>query len=285
MAGYAYSDEYDDIDDDFDDIYAEDDRYDLGLLDDEHEADDERLDELEAMLREKQRAASAARAVEPVPDIEADLCGNCHEKPPKSRKLGLCDTCYRYEKRTGKPRPIEVIERARTPRLRDDPLTAAYIDRTILQIADAEDRYVGDDERRRPYAEAMFYPEWRAFYIEGKDPPYARRPSKEVLAYRSQVADDLGVETDEDGKPIKPPKKSVAPTYGLKLTAAQRRELYSPYKDDPELPPVYVRSQMREQYEAFTQAVLRGLKKERNRRAALRASVPAHRALQPSPGP
>lgn len=32
------------------------------------------------------------------------LCGNCHDRP--SHAKGLCDTCYRYEQRTGNQRPV-----------------------------------------------------------------------------------------------------------------------------------------------------------------------------------
>jgi hypothetical protein len=47
------------------------------------------------------------------------LCTNCHAKPLYAK--GLCDTCYAYQHRTGRPRPPHLTRRQydlnRRPRL------------------------------------------------------------------------------------------------------------------------------------------------------------------------
>jgi hypothetical protein len=246
MAGYAYSDEYDDI---------EDDRYDLGASD-EDEADDERIEELEALLRAKQSKERAALAL--VPDIDEDLCSNCGEKPPRSGKDSRCETCYKYEKRTGKPRPVKLIERARTPRLRDDPATAAYIYRMAAQMVDDEDRYVGGDERRRDVAEIRVPQEWRRYVIYGTLTGYARE-TKQVEAANAEISDTIQL-----GEPV---TKSKQPkTLGIKISKAMRKEATKTY----DLPPEELRNAMRTQQEALWEAIRRAAVKIRVERKRTR---------------
>jgi hypothetical protein len=224
----------------------EDDRYDLGASDDD-EADDDRLDELERMLRARPS---------PEPEIDeddaADRCVVCRDKPRKSSKDQRCDTCGRYWRRKGVERPVELIDKARyLPD--DDPNVVAFVERIALEWANAEDAAVGGDERRRASVEQDYTSRYRAYLRCGADLP----------------------ELSNIGKDGWHPRKSGRIDPELRAAYAKQasslREAQSGF-DAKALRPAELRDVARELQEWVWKRVLRAVNKIREERRAERAA-------------
>ena len=71
-------------------------------------------------------------------------CNNCNRCAcNEKRRNGLCETCYRYERRTGRPRPQELIEKDRDRRLvalHDEDATLKHVGKVLSSAKLGPDR-------------------------------------------------------------------------------------------------------------------------------------------------